>query len=456
VGHDQELDRAATGWEEYIKTIEQDGRLSELKCCIDDINCIEREKVKSEEYVNELIRESYAQISLVDVKKALDRDSTEQDQEKDTWISVMRTAIKAKGERRAKAKRQRPLSEAWNKWREGQKKRYEAEDKSIRGREISFIPFAIELTVGCSGGCSFCGFSAGKLYQQERTYQQEERVYTEILKHIKALTGQDYGQYGILYWATDPMDQGEYEKYAMKFKDIMGTLPCTTTALAEQNIVKLKQLIRLYKASKTEDYWKLRVSIRNEKAYRLLKSNLSKSEQAIIEINPQYGWLENTFAKAGRAYKGQTIEEQQLCGGTIACITGFEISLPLRRIRLITPCLADEVNKNGYRIIHEESFSSSLEFKEKLNSMLAAIDKPNLKLGDYIKPNIAETHHQLYCNKATRSILESLRPKGIGMRDLLIKNKDIPTVDIARELALLMQDGSIYIASNLANQVDKA
>ena len=45
--------------------------MSELKCCIDDINCIEREKAKSEEYVNELIRESYAQISLVDVKKRL-------------------------------------------------------------------------------------------------------------------------------------------------------------------------------------------------------------------------------------------------------------------------------------------------------------------------------------------------------------------------------------------------
>ena len=147
---------------------------------------------------------------------------------------------------------------------------------------------------------------------------------------------------------------------------------------------------------------------------------------------------ENTLQ--GKIYKGQTIEEQQLCGGTML-YNGFEISLPLRRIRLITPCLADEVNKNGYRIIREESFSSSLEFKEKLNSMLAAIDKPNLKLGDYIKPNIAETHHQLYCNKATRSILESL-PKGIGMR-FANQEKNIPTIDCKR-VGIVNQDGSIY------------
>ena len=260
---------------------------------------------------------------------------------------------------------------------------------------------------------------------------------------MKELAAKEYGQYGILYWATDPMDQKEYEKYALKFKEVMGTLPCTTTALAEQKIDNLKRLIKLYKTNQKDNYWKLRVSIRSEKAYRLLKSELTRNEQAIIEINPQYGWLKQTFAKAGRSYKGESIEEQQKHGGTIACVTGFEISLPLRRIRLITPCLADEVNKNGYRIITEETFNTAEEFKGKINNMIKKISKPSLELNDYIKLNIARSHYQIYRDDVAQSILETISPKGVKIKDVIAGCKNMSTQAIVIQLARLIQDGSI-------------
>ena len=436
-------DQAAAVWEKFISLVEEDERVAELKSCIDDINCIDREKLKTEEDINQLIKESYSHIDLMDVKAALNKKPVSTNEDEEPWINLIKQTIQVKGERRKRGRLVRPKNRYWNIWREGQKKRYCEEDQSLRGKEISYIPFAMELTVGCSGGCGFCGFSAGRLKEQGTTYKQQEGLYTEILEHMKELAGKEYGQHGILYWATDPMDQKEYEKYAMKFREVMGTLPCTTTALAEQKIDNLKRLIKLYKTSEKDNYWKLRVSIRSEKAYRLLKDQLNRNEQAIIEINPQYGWLEQTFAKAGRAYEGQSIEEQQRHGGSIACVTGFEISLPLRRIRLITPCLADEVNKNGYRIISEETFDTSQDFKDKVDNMISEISKPNLEPNDYIWPNIAESHYQVYKDNETQSILEALDQKGIKIKDLLIGNKRMSTQAIVIQITNLIRDGSI-------------
>jgi uncharacterized protein YaaR (DUF327 family) len=435
--------QAAAVWEKYISLMEEDERLGELKSCIDDINCIDREKSKTEEDVNKLIRESYTHINLVDVKAAIRKKPESASEDEKSWTNLVRRTLQVSGERRKRGRLVRPKNRYWDIWREAQKKRYCEEDQSQRGKEISYIPFAMELTVGCSGGCEFCGFSAGKLKEQETTYKQQEGLYTEILEHMKELAGKEYGQYGILYWATDPMDQKEYEKYALKFKEVMGTLPCTTTALAEQKIDNLKRLIKLYKTNQKDKYWKLRVSISSEKAYRLLKSELTRNEQAIIEINPQYGWLKQTFAKAGRSYKGESIEEQQKHGGTIACVTGFEISLPLRRIRLITPCLADEVNKNGYRIITEETFNTAEEFKGKINNMIKKISKPSLELNDYIKLNIARSHYQIYRDDVAQSILETISPKGVKIKDVIAGCKNMSTQAIVIQLARLIQDGSI-------------
>jgi len=61
----------------------------------------------------------------------------------------MRMAVRMKSERRIRARQQSARCKIWSQCREAQKKRYGGEDKSLRSREISYIPFAIELTEGC-------------------------------------------------------------------------------------------------------------------------------------------------------------------------------------------------------------------------------------------------------------------------------------------------------------------
>ena len=41
--------------------------------------------------------------------------------------------------------------------------------------------------------------------------------------------------------------------------------------------------------------------------------------------------------------------------------------------------------KNGYRIINEELFNTSQEYKSKINNMINELSKPSLELNDYIK-----------------------------------------------------------------------
>ena len=110
---------------------------------------------------------------------------------------------------------------------------------------------------------------------------------------------------------------------------------------------------------------------------------------------------------------------------------------------MITPCLADEVNKNGYRIISEETFDTSQDFKDKVDNMINEISKPNLEPNDYIWPNIAKSHYQVYKNNETQSILEAIDQKGIKIKDLLIGNKRMSTQAIVIQITNLIRDGSI-------------
>ena len=115
-------DQAAAVWEKFISLVEEDERVAELKSCIDDINCIDREKLKTEVDINKLIRESYSHIDLMDVKAALNKKPVSTNEDEEPWINLIKQTIQVKGERRKRGRLVRPNNRYWNIWREAQKK----------------------------------------------------------------------------------------------------------------------------------------------------------------------------------------------------------------------------------------------------------------------------------------------------------------------------------------------
>ena len=88
------------------------------------------------------------------------------------------------------------------------------------------LPFAVELTRGCSLGCWFCGVSARPLNAVLRT---DLKRWEGLLRALRGVFGASVMR-GFLYWATDPLDHPDYEAHAEVFRRVCGRFPPTTTA----------------------------------------------------------------------------------------------------------------------------------------------------------------------------------------------------------------------------------
>jgi len=84
-------------------------------------------------------------------------------------------------------------------------------------------------------------------------------------------------------------------------------------------------------------------------------------------------------AVAGRAYerrsRGQVVSQPQnvpddLIPSTIACVSGFLINMPGKRLRLVTPTHATEQWPDGYKVLDEGTFEDADSFGELIDLMI--------------------------------------------------------------------------------------
>jgi hypothetical protein len=91
------------------------------------------------------------------------------------------------------------------------------------------LPFTVELTKGCSIGCDYCAANAGPLRRIARFTEANARLFRDILRTIAEFFG-ERADIGFLYYATEPLDNSDYERYQQIFREELGRLPPTTTA----------------------------------------------------------------------------------------------------------------------------------------------------------------------------------------------------------------------------------
>ena len=114
-------------------------------------------------------------------------------------------------------------------WRDQMISRCTGELGAERSDAIVHAPAAFELSQGCTVGCWFCGVAAPKFERNWPHTPDNAKLWRDCL----AVVGEVFGpsaKHGFMYWATDPLDNPDYEHFLTDFYEVLGKCPQTTTA----------------------------------------------------------------------------------------------------------------------------------------------------------------------------------------------------------------------------------
>jgi len=279
------------------------------------------------------------------------------------------------GSRRAKSKHFCPslIEPRFKVWRERQIARVESQFHPDFHESIVHAPVCFELSKGCSVGCWFCGISAPRLGDIFPYNKENAKLWREILGVMRNILGAAAGE-GFCYWATDPLDNPEYEKFCIDFHEILGIFPQTTTAQPLKDTARIRALLKL---AKEKGCQLTRFSILSLKIFNQVHEEFSAEELALVDFALQNPESLQIKANAGRALerskkKGKRNNEsvENSPQTTIACVSGFLFNMVERSVKLISPCNADERWPNGYIIYDEGTFSDINDLKSLLERMI--------------------------------------------------------------------------------------
>jgi radical SAM family RiPP maturation amino acid epimerase len=272
-------------------------------------------------------------------------------------------------------------------WRERQVARTAIQFHPSIQDAIVHAPMCFELSKGCSVGCWFCAISAPRLGDIFTYNQENANLWRKVLELMRNILG-GAAREGFCYWATDPMDNPDYEKFCSDFHEILGEFPQTTTAQPLKDPARIRSLLKL----STEKGCPLnRFSILSLKIFNQVHQEFSAEELASVSLVLQNPEADSTKANAGRARdrnKRKAEKNHQFPDNShqtsIACVSGFLFNMVERSVKLISPCNADDRWPNGYRVYEEGTFSDVNDLKILLEKMIAEHMQIELKPSDRI------------------------------------------------------------------------
>jgi len=281
----------------------------------------------------------------------------------DRYRAFVREKLAHRDELRRTSK---PHSAAFHAWRARQMARTTSQLGAAKAHGIVHPLAAFELSKGCSVGCWFCGISAPKL-GDVFTYSDANRgLWRDICQVWREEIGPAAEQ-AFLYWATDPMDNPDFEKFSCDFHELCGYFPQTTTALALRDVDRTRRLLKL---SEERGCLLNRFSLLTLKILDRVHQSFTAEELTFVELVMQIRKDTQSKAVAGRALekvlKKGDVDYQT---STIACISGFLVNMVERTIRLISPCPASSRWPLGYQIFGEGTFETAEDFRRQLGRL---------------------------------------------------------------------------------------
>ena len=274
-----------------------------------------------------------------------------------------------------------PSDAQFAKWRERQIKRCYMHFPKEQTDTIVHISIGYELSSGCSVGCKFCGLNAGRLTKVFRADDENKNLWAGVMDAATKIIGKAAGE-GMCYYATEPLDNPDYEYFMDDWKLRFGKHCQITTAAATRDVERTRKILaRLNPADETV----FRFSIKSIEEFRTIMDSFSPEELLLVELLPQFEEAPgNAFAKAGR-----NVEDEDY-SGSISCISGFLVNMSEKTIRLLTPVSSSKRFPTGQVEVMKESFTDAADFEEKLRTMISKMKtilspKDKLKFYDYLE-----------------------------------------------------------------------
>ncbi len=274
----------------------------------------------------------------------------------------------------------------YQQWRQRQIARVHLELGQGRAETIIHAPMCFELNKGCSVGCWFCGISAPKLSDIWEYTPENAALWKETLAILKDVVG-PLSRYGFCYWATDPLDNPDYEQFCCDYHDILGVFPQTTTALGLKYPDRVRSLLK----TSTERGCDLnRFSLLSLKMFLKAQEIYTAEELLHVECIPQNKESSLTMARAGKAAERHEKGGVSDYAGTIACVSGFLFNMVDRSWKLITPCASSEAWPLGYWVVAQSTFADGPELKTQVTGVLDSLatdvhQLPRLRFARYLE-----------------------------------------------------------------------
>lgn len=253
-------------------------------------------------------------------------------------------------------------------WRERQIRRCMSE-LGGSAPSITHPVIAFELSEGCTVGCWFCGLSADRFKGHYEYSEENAALWRGVVGVASELFG-SAARTGFCYWATDPCDNPDYDRFLRDYYQITGALPQTTTAAPLKDLALTRRILALFDQYRTVTN---RFSVLTTKQLNQIHATFSPEELMGVELVMQSKESLTAKAEAGRARerkeklrtvnKSEAISLVERDHTTIACVSGFLISMRSGRIQLVTPVPGSERWPLGYRIVAERFFRTPEEFR---------------------------------------------------------------------------------------------
>ncbi len=246
-----------------------------------------------------------------------------------------------------------------------------------RAKMALLLPFGIELTDGCTGGCWFCGVGADKFRGFYETSAQNMQLFREILLYFKTFLHEN-AQNGFLYYATDPLDHPDYHLFSEIFYQVNDAHPAMTTALADKypdRVLKIKKMINnkpgpglrfsVYSLRQLDKIFQL---FDNEELIDISFAQLAHGSMLAVANSghARRRFLENQARGHHEKEKSEAID---LTHETISCVYGFVLNLVKRTISLVVPINASDKFPDGTEFIAQSRYENFQDIKDFIDNI---------------------------------------------------------------------------------------
>lgn len=245
------------------------------------------------------------------------------------------------------------------------------ENAILRMQEnVHYFPLAFELGCGCRPQCSFCGFAAPP-FEENFLYTDENRsLWRSLLAGLRERLG-PIAASSACYFATEPFDNPDYERFLGDFEELMGGIPQTTTAAADADPERIRAFLERVGEERLRREAAVRFSVRSLSQFRRIMELYSPEELQWVELllnNPESA---GRYSDSGRTRLSLRVPDEKRCRYSISCVAGILVNMARRTIRFIEPMLPDENYPTGIRIRAEAGFDGAEDFFRKADRMYA-------------------------------------------------------------------------------------